>query len=175
MADIKEWVKGITFFLFVSIMFYFFWNNIFVNIINFLGTDIFQIGAEAVTSLKILKTIGWVSFIVMWLTTAPIFLIFAITAGSRNEVKTQPIELLKGIGLWALLMPVLSFIYGIVHYLVTILNGADIIDAAMEQTATGFSWIFAIIILVAMTGIPFYFILKGYGVDIGGKKQDGNK
>lgn len=171
MADLKEWAKGITFFMFVTIMFYFFWTNIFSNIISFLGSDIFGIGADATTSLTILKSMGWVSFIVLWLTTSPIYLIFAITAGSRNEVKTQPIELLKGIGMWCLLMPVLSFVYGLVHFLVSILNGANIVDAGMQSTATGFSWVLGLIVLVAMTGIPFYFVLKGYGVDIGGKKN----
>jgi len=172
-ADIKEWAKGISFFMFVTVFFYFFWNNIFLTIINFLGTDIFGIGAEAVTSLTILKSLGWVSFIVMWLSTAPIYLIFAITAGSRNEVKTQPLQLLKGIGLWTVLMPFLTFIYGIVYYLVTILNGTKIIDSGMEQTATGFSWVLAIIVLIIMTAIPFYYILKGYGIKIGEKQKNG--
>lgn len=170
MADIKEWFKGISFFLVATLLFYFFWDNIFLNIIEFLGTDIFGIGAEATTSLTILKAIGWVSFIFLWITTVPAYLIFAMIAGARNEVKTRPLKLLQGIGVWAVMNPVLSFIYGLIHFLVSILNSADIIETSMETTATQISWVLGIIILLGMTLIPFYFIIQGYGFDIGGNK-----
>lgn len=171
MADINEWFKGITFFIVATFLFYFLWDTIFSGIITFLGTDIFGIGSEANTSLTILKAVGWISFIFLWLATTPMFLVYSIIAGSRNEVKTSPLYLLKGIGAWAIMMPVLSFIYGLVHFLTTTLNNADIIDTGMETTATQFSWIMAIIFLMALVFVPFYYILQGYGIELGNKKK----
>lgn len=164
MADIQEWIKGITFFLFASFLFYFFWDNIFSNIITYVGTDLFNIGSEGTASIAILKTVGWVSFTFLWLTTVPIYAFYTILSGSRNDVKTQPLELLKGIGIWTIMMPFLSFIYALIHFLVTSLNNSQIIDSTLQDTATNLSWVMGTILLLILTFIPFYYILKGYGI-----------
>lgn len=171
MADIREWGKGITFFLFVTLMFYFLWTNIFSNIIEFVGSDVFQIGTEAGTSMAIMKAMAWVSFVLLYLSIGGIYLIYSIIIGARGG-KTYPLEFLKAIGLWAILMPFLTFIYGLTFYMVDTLNASNVIDTGMETTATMFSWILGLIVMTALVIFPFIFIIKGYGINIMGERKD---
>lgn len=171
MAQLTEWAKGITFFIFATLLYYYFWDNIFSNIINFLGTDIFGIGSEGTTSIAIMKTMAWISFVFLYLSTSGAYLIYTIIIGTQNNLKTNPLELLKAIGIWTIIMPFLTFIYGLIHFLTYNLNTANILNATDQATASQFSWILAIIMLLAMIGIPFLYILKGYGADIIGTNE----
>lgn len=164
MANLGEQLKGITFFIFVTILFYFLWSMIFSNIIEFVGTDLFNIGTEAGTSLGILKTLAWVSFIFLYLSVGGVYLFYSIIMGSKGEIDTNPIMLLKAIGVWSVMMPFLTFIYGLMFFLVDTLNGANLINDGMETTASGFAWIMALIAVTFMTLVPFYYVLLGYGV-----------
>lgn len=171
MANIQEWAKGITFFIFVTLMFYFLWQYIFSGVIDFMGQDIFGIGSEGSTSIAILKTAAWVSFIFLYLGTGGVYLFYSIIIGTTGTIVTEPLQLLKGIALWVILTPILSFFYGLTHILVTALNNSNILDATLQGEATTFSWIFALIILAMTIILPFIYILKGYGVDIMSRKE----
>lgn len=172
MPNIKEWGKGISFFLFVTLLFYFLWNNIFSNIIEFVGTDIFSIGESA--SIAILKTTAWTSFLMIYLGISGVYLIYSIIAGSQGNVKTEPIEFLKAIGIWSILMPIFSFIFGLIYKLQEgLISGTTgLMDATSFTTANTFTWIIALIGLAGLTGIPFIYIIKGYGINITGENNE---
>lgn len=171
MANLGEWAKGITFFMFVTIMFYFLWDNIFSNIIDFVGTDIMNIGSNANTSIAIMKTATWVSFVLLYLGVGGVYLFHTIIVGANGNIETKPLELLKAIGIWAVAMPFLTFLYGLTYVLVDVMNNSNIIDSSLETTASKFSWIFSLIIFIALTVFPFIYVIKGYGIDLfGGKK-----
>lgn len=169
MANLQEWAKGGLFFIFVTIMFYFYWTNIFSNLLEYVGTDWLGVGADSVNSLKILKSISWVSFIIIYISTGVGYLLFCILAGSRNDVDTSPLDLLKGIGIWAISLPFFSVLYSIMYMLITTLSTATsgLMDAESLSFATQFSWFLALMGVGAVTIAPFYYILKGYGVDFG--------
>lgn len=173
MANLNEIGKGITFFIFVTIMAYFLWNNIFSNIIEFVGTDVFSIGADATDSIVILKTIAWVSFVLLYLAIGGVYLLFTIISGSKGEIETHPTEFLIALGLWSILMPFLTFIYGLVYYLQSSLATAStgLMDASSLTLANQFSWLFALIELVVLVTVPFIFVIKGYGVNLFGKQE----
>lgn len=113
---------------------------------------------------------AWVSFALVYLLTCPVFLIYSLISGSRDNVETNPIELLKGIAVWVVSLPFALVIFKIVDTLVSALNSSNILDAANQTVATQFSWILGLILIVGMTLLPFYFIMKGYG-----QFQDGIK
>lgn len=175
MADIREWIKGISFFVFVTLLFYYFWTNIFSNIIAFVGTDIFNIGDS--TEIAILKGMVWASFVILYLSVGSIYLVYSIIGGSKGDIKTRPLEFLKAIGIWVVLMPFLTFIYGLVYYMQTSLASATstVLDNTSLTTASTFTWVFALLILVTLVVVPFIYVIKGYGVELfgGGEKTGG--
>lgn len=168
MANIKEWIKGIGIFIFTSIMFYFFWDNIFLNLINWAGTDFICAGEVActsglATSFTILKTTAWVSFIAIYLAVSPLYLIFCIMNGARNDIESNPIELLKGLGIWAVSMPFLVIILGIIYRLIESLESAT--SSFIDVTIAGnFAWVITLLVMIGVTIFPFIFIVKGYGI-----------
>lgn len=157
------------FFFFVSLMFYFLWEYIFSNIIEFIGTDIFGIGSTAATSLAIMKTATWISFIFLFLGVGGVYLIYAIVQGTSGNIKTRPLNFLYAIGAWCFLTPLFHLLHGIIYYMTTALNATDVMNAGMETTATTFAWILGLVAMVAMIAIPAYFILKGYGKNLFGE------
>lgn len=174
MANISEWIKGITFFIFVSLLFYFLWHNIFSNLIDFVGTDMFNIGSDGNTSLLLMKGGAWVSFVILYLGVGGVYLIYAMMAGSTNEIKTQPLYFLVAIAVWSVMMPILTIIFGLVYFMSTTLATAtgNMMDATSLTTANSFSWILALISMLGLIGFPFYFVLKGYGINLFGEKEE---
>lgn len=164
MANMNEWAKGIGMFLFTSIMFYFFWDNIFLNLINWAGTDMMSTGLAS--SVLILKTIAWSSFLIVYLAVSPLYLVYCIIAGSRNDVETDPIELLKGIGIWAITMPLAIIILGVMYFLISTLGGAttNIMGASNITFADQIAWIITLLAMIGVTIAPFIYIIKGYGL-----------
>jgi hypothetical protein len=161
MVEIREIIKGITIFIFTTLLFYFLWQNIFSNILDWAGTNFITGSPDA--STNILKAFAWVSFIVLYLFSSPIFLVYSIITGSRDEVKTKPLEILKGISIWCVSMPLASVVYLIVDSIVTSGAGIGTMDAGALAMAITMSWLIAFIVIVVVDLVPFIFILKGYG------------
>lgn len=172
MANLLEWIKGIIIFIFINIVFYLWWTNIFSNLIEWVGTDMLGIGASAVTSLAILKTFAWISFILLYLTTAPVYLIYSIIQGSSGNAKTNPIDLLIGLGVWMISMPLLIIFYGVFYYIQSSLSTATstIMDSASITIADQITWLLGLVGIIIITVAPFYFILRGYGLNLFGNK-----
>ena len=173
MVNIREPAKGITFFIFITLMFYFLWGNIFSNIIEFASTDFF--GTSDTGSLAILKTIAWVSYIFLYLSVSTVFLIFSIIQGVTSNVRTRPLELFKAIGAWCILMLLISFVFGLIVMLQTTLSGVGIISDSLGSDvsqANTFTWIIGFLSLLGLILVPFYYVLKGYGVDVFGDEDE---
>lgn len=70
-------------------------------------------------------------------------------------------------------MPFLTVIYIIITSLTETLGTATttMMDATSTGTASTFSWILAIIILMILTIVPFIYVIKGYGINILGKEE----
>lgn len=167
MANLIEWFKGISIFIFINIVFYLWWTNIFSNLIEWVGTDMLGIGAGAVTSLAILKTMAWISFIIIYLATAPIYMIYCIIQGSSGNNKTNPLDLLIGLGVWMISMPLLTIFFGVMYYIINSLSSATatIMDASSITLADQISWLFVLIGVTVITLAPFYYIMRAYGVN----------
>lgn len=152
-------------FLFTSIMFYFFWDNIFMNLINWAGTDMMNTGLT--NSVNTLKSFAWVSFILVYLLSSPIYLLFCLISGVRNDVNTEPIEILKGIGIWAVSIPLMIILLGIMYNLIGGLGEAtnNIMDTASLTFADNISWIITLLVMIVINVFPLFFIMKGYGIN----------
>lgn len=190
MANIKEWIKGILMFVLVTFIFYFWWQNIFSNILEFVSTDLFSTGAT--TSLSIMKTMAWISLIFIYLGGGPIYLIYTIIAGTKDDVTTEPENILIGIGIWMVSMPILMALFGIGYYLIdtmsrivgtqtstiTSLGGTEstttLMDAGSITLANQFSWFLLLGGVIIITLVPLYYIIKAYGVNLLGEKKDSN-
>lgn len=169
MAKFANYIKGILMFLVITLMFYYYWDNIFSNLIEFVGTDwLDAVDGDRSTSLAILKSVAWISFVVLYLAVGPILLIVNII----SDKDTKPLETFKGIGIWALTMPIFSIFYGVMYLIIdtlndVMINNPELMDEATRTTADTFSWIFGLLGLAILTAVPFYFVLKGYGLDLG--------
>lgn len=165
MAKIGEWFKGITFFIFVTLMFYFFWDNIFQNLLNFAGSFVGSSGGTYDTSYRIISTMSWISFVFLYIMVCPGFLLFSIINGANGEKETKPLELLKSVGIWALITPILVMVFMILSTLISAFSGnPGNLDTGSFAMFNSFSWLLGGITLIGMCAFPFYFALKGYNV-----------
>lgn len=172
MAELKEWLKGITFTIFGALLFYFFWNNVFANILNFVLTN----GLTDTQDTQILGAIAWVSFVLLFIMSVPVYFIYSIIVGASRDQKTHPLEILKGIAVWCVMMPFLVMVTAIVSGLI---DALPTISGEAQNIATGqtvswsnadilsgvstFGWFMAFVAVIGMVFVPFYYILKGYG------------
>ena len=172
MAQINEYIKGIVMFILTSLMFYYWYDNIFLNLITWAGTDLLSTGLT--TSITILYAMAWVSFVIIYITVCPLYLVYAIMIGSKNDVKTEPIELLKGVGVWAVSLPLMTIILGLMYKLIDTLNTAtaSLMDSGSLTMADNFSWIITLLVIIAVNVYPFICIVKGYGIKLFGDKND---
>lgn len=172
MADIREWAKGLATFALVTLAYYFLWQNVFSNIIEMMTQDLLNIGSEANTSMAIMKAIAWATFVILYLATGGVYLIYTIMVGAKGKITTKPVELLKAIGVWSVAMPIMVLIHGIVYIMTNTLTDSGMLDAGGQNIATNFSWILAILSIIVLIGIPFTYVLKGYGVDLFGTNKE---
>lgn len=129
-----------------------------------------MLGTGETTSITILKTMAWVSFIFIYLSVSPIYLFYSIVNGSKGGEKTKPLNFLKAISVWSVSMILLIIIFGLVFNLVSILNGIDIAPE-IESSATTFSWIITLLAIIGINIVPFYYIIEGYGINLIGKTE----
>lgn len=167
MPNLGNWIKGIVMFILVTMIYFFWYPNIFSTILGMLGTDYAQSGE--IISLQILTTLGWVTFVFAYLALGPIFLIYSIIAGSSGNVNTSIKDLLIGLGVWILSMPLLSVFFAIMYIIITTTSGATtgLMDASATTMADNFSWFFVLMGVLIGALAPFYWIIKGYGVKLG--------
>ena len=127
-----------------------------------------MLGTGLTASITILYAMAWVSFIVIYLTVCPLYLVYAIMVGSRNDVTTDPISLLKGIGVWAISLPLMTVILGVMYKLIDTLTTAtsSLMDSGSLAMADSFSWIVTLIAIIAINIYPFICIVKGYGINL---------
>lgn len=177
MVSFKEPIKGVLTFLLVSLFFYFAWSSLFNGFLTLL-----------INTSSYLGVFGWASFIGLWVFTAPVFLFYSIAIGSKGGVTTKPLEIFKGIGAWGIAMTLLMVIWlvffgnggswgGFLNMIDTFPQNGTISsfsdgsvqtwDATADFDAQNGLWSLAVLVLLTLTTcVPFYWITKGYGIDI---------
>lgn len=152
MANLEEWVKGVLTLLLGGLLYYFYWDNIFLYIINFVNAEDTILGAFA-----------WVSFVLMFILTVPVYVIYTFIAGATDR-ETSPKHLLMAIGIWCVLMPFAVIVLALVNGLITPLESIGIMGATENALANKFSMFITLMGIVAMNVYPFIYIFKGYGL-----------
>lgn len=166
-----EIAKGVSVFIFGTMLFYFAWDIIISNMLNWM------------TSINTgLGVIGWVLFIAIYLFSCPIYLIYcAVSSDSGN--KTDALAMLQAMGVWlgtsisitVLWMIFLHPTYGVVNWIVdngqisgSMIDGAgNTVNWSNADTLTSIDRIGGFMVLCGMfliTASPIYWILKGYGI-----------
>ena len=142
--------------------------------LNFIGN--FSIsGVTDVGSIAILKTFAWISFVLLFIASVPMFIFYTILQGSKNQGSSHPLEILKGIACWLIIAPIGLIMYVMLASLTSGLTTAttSLMDSSSLTMASNFSWLVGFLCIALTNAFPFYYILRGYGqLDMGTKQNN---